>query len=81
VIGHGGTDQAVGVNVLLFPALVTLLLEQAAGLDKVVFPTILAGALEFVEGGRRGVSLCSRAPAIIGALRGDKGDPRLRGIW
>ncbi len=38
------------------------------------------GVSMLVEGGRRGVSLHSRAPAIIGALGGNKGDPGLRGI-
>ena len=80
MIGLGGADGTVGMDMLTSLALVALLLEQAAGLHKVVFPTILAGAFEFMEGGRRGVSPRSRAPAIIRALGGNKGDPRLRGV-
>jgi len=56
------------------PTLITLLLKGAAGFNIVIFPAVLTGAFELVEGGRRGVSLYSRAPAIIGALGGDKGD-------
>jgi len=40
------TDRAIRVDVFTAPALVTLLLEQAAGLHKVVFPAILAGAFK-----------------------------------
>ncbi len=68
------------MDILTSPAFVALLLEWAAGLHEVIFPTILTGAFEFAERGRRGVSPCSRALAIIRALEGYKGDPRLRGI-
>ena len=74
------TNRAVRVDVFSFPALVALPLERAMCLHEVVVPAILTGALEFAEGGRRGVSPCSRALAIIRALGGDKGDSRFGGI-
>ena len=62
-------------------ALITLLLKGAVGLSKVIFPIVLIGALEFTERGGRGVSPGGRAPAIIsGALGGNKGNPRIRGV-
>ncbi len=72
-----GADQAVGVDMLVLPALVTLLLKQAASLNVIVFPTVLVGAFKLPEGDRGGISLGGRAPAVVsGALRGNKGDSR-----
>ena len=65
---------------LASPALVALALEWAMSLHEVVVPAVLAGALELMEGGRRGVSSGSGTPAIVGALGGDKGDTGIRGI-
>ncbi len=57
---------------LMAPTLVALCLKQAPGFDEVVFPTVLTGTFELMQRGRRGVSLCSRAPTVIrGALQGD----------
>ncbi len=68
------------MDVFMSPALVALPFEQAMCLHKVVVPAVLAGALEFVEGGRRGVGSCSGAPAVIGALSGNKGDHGFGGV-
>ncbi len=69
MVSRHGANQAVGVDVLTSPTLVTLLLEQAVGFDKVVVSAVFAGALEFSQRGRGGVSLSGGAPAIIrGAL-------------
>ncbi len=56
------------------PALVALPFERAACFDEVVVAAVLTGALEFSQGGRGGVGPGGRAPAIVGALRGNKGD-------
>jgi len=70
-----GADQAVGVDMLVLPALVTLLLKWAVSLNVIVFPTVLAGAFKLPERDRGGVSLDGRASAIISrALRGNKSD-------
>jgi len=74
-------NWAIGMDVLMALALVTLLLKWAAGLNEVVFPTVFAGAFKLSQGGRRGVCLHSRAPSIItGALGGNKGDSRGKGV-
>ncbi len=80
MVSLDGADGAVCVDVLTLPALVTLPLEWAMCLHEVVVPAILAGTLEFIKGGRGGIGPGSGAPAIVGALGGNKGDPRLRGI-
>ena len=68
MVGLDCADWAVGVNVLTFPALVALPLEWAACFDEVVVTAVLAGALEFTQGGRGGVGPGGGAPAIVGAL-------------
>ena len=50
--------MAVGVNVFMAPALVTLLFKGALGFNVVIFPTVLTGTLKLLERDRRGVSLC-----------------------
>ena len=75
MVGRHSADQAIRVDMLASPTLVTLLFKGAAGLNEVVFAAIFTRAFKLVQRGRRGVSPGSGAPAIVrGALGGDKGN-------
>ena len=41
-------DGAIGVDILVVPALVTLLLKWATGFNKIIFPAILAETFKLV---------------------------------